>query len=1138
MFGDVPERGRQAGLISRFFQRATAQAAPRSSDVAGAWADNTEQPVRALLTRVLAEPACLIVTGYQDFLSTLTILLETLPDLGRRPKGSIRIVFGTNTDNRRELGGKGRPVAEEARQHFLGAKGFGVEDLADLRAVLAKDAIEAGIIELRIFDRVRAERILGRRPDMLHAKLFVGTKTILSGSANLSMAGLHRNLEFTDDAGGVPSMAAARRESAEAFWRMGVDWSETALEILRGLIRWTTPEEAMARTVLVTTGFKRWKVAGNASAGRPPQPFQSELVYEAAGTIHEHGFAFVEAPTGAGKTDIGKHLATLLPVLHRDSVLSLTEEADQGRSGALALVPAAVIGNWEKSQHPSMSLVRHSNLSSSKAEEAEVRDLDHTVRTAAAMIVDESHRLSSRYLAQSKRSQVFERCPAIWTACLSATLMGNQGLDGLLAFHEKRASIYVPPRITAQINEYLERVRKAAQLREARIALTDQREKLDRQPDFFFDPDDLSAQDDAIVEEMRQLGQMQAELAALLSPYVVRRQRDCIGESQDRSRFCYPIIESHRRDAKLTEPQAIFLTRIKDLANSISSGRTMVSAENRRTASPKINVHDKSRIHIRNFLAVLRASVTFAGEVWKKERDEGLDPRGPRSLGQALREAEQRGARKLDFLGAVSGEFASPDSKTPICDRIASLLDQHALADLDRDRAIEMKQIVQRHRQAIFLAERVGVLQDYAKRLAALDGETEVFLLAQGQKEKVSNVHGLRNGAEAQDYFAIDGKHADPTKKRAIFMTFQMAEGINLQQASALGIIGVTSDLKCLIQGLGRIDRIDSPHPKITYYTFDLPGLVLSSDHKARDRVKALALLAGLGAEEDAEEVKEYAAGDLTELVLEQVRSQRPLRADNHFDQIERSRRNLSPEVLQRVEAAQPSGLWGAELCRMAATEPVTVLVLAGQSAVASGSFPQPPRLIALRGSGSGTEIEIIGDQAEAAKLLADAYEVTKDLGMHLDRPSLDQQRKSLDAIIQDLNQLTAWDIRPARTVSLLSTLAEFLTRKTVDDQGRALFGDLDLPALEKLTEDWAAELDPSWIKAKQEVAQGSKAGAIPDYLGIEKVFREFMSQPDETLTVVRERLMARVAACKGHTQPGAARVIDRVAVIFEACPI
>ena len=42
-----------------------------------------------------------------------------------------------------------------------------------------------------------------------------------------------------------------------------------------------------------------------------------------------------------------------------------------------------------------------------------------------------------------------------------------------------------------------------------------------------------------------------------------------------------------------------------------------------------------------------------------------------------------------------------------------------------------------------------------------------------------------------------------------------------------------------------------------------------------------------------------------------------------------------------------------------------------------------------------------------------------------------------------------------------------FLSGQAVQDGGRSRFGDLTLPALEKLAEAWAQELDPSWIEAK-----------------------------------------------------------------------
>lgn len=428
--------------------------------------------------------------------------------------------------------------------------------------ILAIEAIERGIIALRVYDPDLAQPLVGRRPPMLHAKLVVGHDHALSGSSNFSNGGLRRNLEFMDDAVGTPDLAIARRQAAEQFWLMGRDWNEDALEILRSLVRLVSPEEAVARTIIEAKGFVPWIAGGETSAGRLPQPFQADLIYEAAGTIHEHGFAFVEAPTGAGKTDVGKHLAALLPVAHDQTVFSWGERADQRRLGSLALIPASVFSNWTTNAPVNFTPVKHSHLSKTKAsEEQELEVINRAVRSAASMIVDESHRLSSRFLAPSNRSQVFERTPAIWTACLSATLMGNQGLDGLLAFHEKRASVYVPPVITDQINVHFNRVRQRGAL-VTELAVQKRRiEERQRQADFFETESDLQGKIEALERTVEQKGlqlrMLQAELADALAPYVVRRQRDCIGESSQRNSasFKYPIIQSERRDAPLTREQ-------------------------------------------------------------------------------------------------------------------------------------------------------------------------------------------------------------------------------------------------------------------------------------------------------------------------------------------------------------------------------------------------------------------------------------------------------------------------------------------------------------------------------------------------------------------------------------------------------
>ncbi|TGD41665.1 hypothetical protein EEB11_17755 [Pseudotabrizicola sediminis] len=76
-----------------------------------------------------------------------------------------------------------------------------------------------------------------------------------------------------------------------------------------------------------------------------------------------------------------------------------------------------------------------------------------------------------------------------------------------------------------------------------------------------------------------------------------------------------------------------------------------------------------------------------------------------------------------------------------------------------------------------------------------------------------------------------------------------------------------------------------------------------------------------------------------------------------------------------------------------------------------------------------------------------------------------------------------------------------------MDDGGRSIFGDLTLPALEKLAEAWAQELDPSWIEAKQAIGDKSaKDKSIPDYLGIASIEELFYTQPQGKLDEIRAR--------------------------------
>jgi hypothetical protein len=60
---------------------------------------NTGSAVIDLVRPHLFAPDCLIVTGYQDFLSSLSIVMREVPDIALYEDRSIRIAFGVNTGN-------------------------------------------------------------------------------------------------------------------------------------------------------------------------------------------------------------------------------------------------------------------------------------------------------------------------------------------------------------------------------------------------------------------------------------------------------------------------------------------------------------------------------------------------------------------------------------------------------------------------------------------------------------------------------------------------------------------------------------------------------------------------------------------------------------------------------------------------------------------------------------------------------------------------------------------------------------------------------------------------------------------------------------------------------------------------------
>lgn len=111
------------------------------------------------------------------------------------------------------------------------------------------------------------------------------------------------------------------------------------------------------------------------------------------------------------------------------------------------------------------------------------------------------------------------------------------------------------------------------------------------------------------------------------------------------------------------------------------------------------------------------------------------------------------------------------------------------------------------------IAPNTATLEIFAEALASRGHHTNFVVGKQtkGDERAVKAIFGtgqdgfkrITHGKSVESYFRPGGKNA-PEGPASVFLTYKMAEGINLQSADTLVLLGITSNLKELIQGLGR----------------------------------------------------------------------------------------------------------------------------------------------------------------------------------------------------------------------------------------------------------------------------------------------------------------------------------------------
>lgn len=1081
---------------------------------------NVDRPVIDLYRPHIVSGDCLIVTGYQDLLSSLSILVNELPrlkELDAEPTDRIRIVFGVDTANAQRMG-SARSVSDEMRLYWLERSGLQVEDEHDLLAVLAKRAIERGNIDLRVFDPELARKTLNISGDRrLHSKIVSSPLGAIAGSANFSRSGLYSNIEYADGlAKGSHELELERKTSAEQIWEASVDWNAEALEILGKLIKPVTAEDAVARMIAEQRGFAPW-LTGNRQeiTGHTLYGYQQELVYEACSTAYEHGMVFVESPTGSGKTEIGCHLAEALSETF-SQVVPKSPVHGVARKNAAVVAPPKVIPSWKRYSTNSLEAVPNSKLAKQHLRGAgDDGKSGLRLDQYGVLIIDESHTVTPAFEQASQMAAAIELAPPCWNVCLSATLLGNRDLDWLAHMQEKRASIFMTPRFIQAMGELFDRETKTADQTSGGGVPRSSR--------------DLDA-NTALSEEAR------LELAELLSPFLTRRQRRCIGETKDPAQQGYPKLNYHGRPKRLkaSKPQKTRLDEIVSLCDGLAPGSRVTATETSRFGNSSTQQSTLDQLFIRNLLNILRVNSAHAH--WEMTHG---------AIGKALRDFERRsGPRRkvkaqdqLDMFSALDIEH-SPEAKN--CEALTRKLNTRALAELDEKRYEACLRIQEGKDRVVFLAERIDTLEIYAEELSRR-GQHSNYVVgtpAQDKQRAVDTIYGgtpdsfkrIKEGRSVESYFRPGGKNA-PQGAASVFLTYKMAEGINLQSADTLVLLGATSNLKELIQGLGRIDRIDSSFSEVNYHLIDVPVGKFASDEKVAQRIENYKTLASEGnvqavVEEDPEDSEAILSS-----TIEYLRSPRLLRPNNLHDVFEQTKKAISKERFDLVSRAKIDGTWGAELALLASRESFTALHLKGIDG--HGRF-YPPRLVLLQQKAEGFTFE--RDQVTCAKSIEAAYERTRSLGLHRQHLDLPDLTEALETVSGQIGTLREWDLRPARVESLMRACAAFISEKqslSLDDE--AMFGHYSLPAIEMVCEAWSRLLDPYWEEAKHEVRESFSIENVPKgYIALPRVL-EKLEENGAASEVVFEKMSKVISEAEGFSREHNPDIGNRISVVLFA---
>ena len=713
---------------------------------------------------------CLIITGF----TSLARLIEWF-GTDKFPKlNQIKILLGNDPILRKRNKYPFSFIDIELREYWIN-KGI---------------SLYLGSSVLRLIDRLNEESIKIRFRKRSHAKIYVSKESAIIGSSNFSKSGLEiqneANVRKTkvndeDEYNDIKKIAELLYHDKDSE-----SYNSQLIDLLNELLADVTWEEALARAIgEILEG--RWFANNNEFFenldNKTFWPTQEQGLVEAINILIDKGNVLIADPTGSGKTKMCS--AIIISFLYW-----LWQVGEKANSNLLLFSPPMVISNWEK-EFRDLRFLNYTLRSLgilSNASDDHLKDILKELSLSNILAVDEAHNLLNPV---SQRSRNLASNRAEYKLLITATPV-NKRLDDLLRIIELLD--------VDNLNDEDFKLFKEIKEKRTSLVSSDDRAKLKGFIDNFLVRRTKSELNEIIAkdpEKYRNSGGSKCKF-----PEVNNLSYNTLETDKDKS-----IVDQISAEAK----QLKGLNYLK----SITPPEYFIRTENEKKNYVRIRKEAAKSLAIYKVRSCLRSSKVALIEALVGTKKANID------FG-----VESNKDKTGDVIGTIEGLIGSMPEINFECEDIPNWLKDPEEYKKACIREIKIyKNILDLASQLSFgrengkVAEILSLLENhdlvvaFDSKLITLDFLNKIL---HQKKEGIRTFVATGSNKAVVEKVLRVCRPGSTATNTVIFCSDVMSEGVNLQRASALILLDLPSVIRLVEQRIGRIDRMDTDHKKIS----------------------------------------------------------------------------------------------------------------------------------------------------------------------------------------------------------------------------------------------------------------------------------------------------------------------------------